>query len=399
MVDPFSVRFKGPLASHVRGLWSELLGLGYTPLSARDLLRLAAHLSRWMAGARLEPGDLTQDRVAEFVRHRRHQGHTGCRSERSLQPLLGHLRSVGVVPAARVVPSDAPVDVFVREYAQYLGRERGLGPRAIVQYAGFARRFAAERPRLEWARLTAADVTAFVVEESRRSRIGVAKNSVTYLRSLLRFLHVGGRIDRDLASCVPSPAGWRLAGLPKAIEPDQVDRLLRSFDLASAVGRRDAAIVRLLLRLGLRAREVATLELDDVDWRAGELLVHGKGGREARLPLPRDVGRAVAAYLRRGRPRGRCRSVFLRCRAPYPALTAGSVISLASRALRRTGIAAGGAHLLRHTAATQMLRGGASLPEIGHVLRHRHVDTTAIYAKVDYAALRALAQPWPGGEA
>jgi site-specific recombinase XerD len=195
-------------------------------------------------------------------------------------------------------------------------------------------------------------------------------------------------------------AGWRLASLPSGLDSDQVARLFRTAaDLRSAKGRRDAAIVRLLLRLGLRAGDVAALELEDLDWRAGEIVVSGKGRRESRLPLPQDVGRDVAAYLRRGRPRAVTRKVFLQSRAPYGALTPGGVIGAAVNILRRAGVAAGGAHLLRHTAATQMLRGGASLSEIAQVLRHRHLDTTAIYAKVDFAGLRTLAQPWPEGVA
>jgi site-specific recombinase XerD len=215
----------------------------------------------------------------------------------------------------------------------------------------------------------------------------------------LRFLHVRGHLPHDLAGCVPAVAGWRLAWLPRALEQNQVDCLLKRGKQRSALGRRDAAIVRLLVRLGLRAGDVAALELDDIDWRAGELIVRGKGRRESRLPLPHDVGREIAEYLHRGRPSAVTRKLFLRSRAPYRGLMSSGVVSAAVRVLRQAGITAGGAHLLRHTAATQMLRHGASLSEIGHVLRHRHVDTTAIYAKVDHAALRALAQPWPEGAA
>jgi site-specific recombinase XerD len=219
---------------------------------------------------------------------------------------------------------------------------------------------------------------------------------VTQLRSLLRFLHVRGAIDRDLSACAPAVAGWRLAGLPKGLEVSQINPLLSSFD-GSPVGLRDSAIVRLLLRLGLRAGEVAALTLDDVDWRSGEISVQGKGRHQSRLPLPADVGRVLAAYVRHGRPRAATRSLFLRSRAPYAGMRPSAIVAVARRALRRAGVLAGSAHLLRHTAATQLLRHGASLPEIAHVLRHRRIDTTAIYAKVDLASLGALAQPWPGG--
>ena len=192
-------------------------------------------------------------------------------------------------------------------------------------------------------------------------------------------------------------AGWRLAWLPKPLEPKRLEALLALHDYATPDGRRDAAIVRLLFRLGLRVGDVADLELDDIDWRAGELVVRGTTGRESRLPMPPDVGGAIAAYLQHGRPNLAARKIFVRSRAPRTPLTRGGVLKVVIRALRRIGVAKGGAHVLRQTAATQLLRQGASLSEIAHVLRHKNVDTTAIYIKVDHGALRTLARRWPGG--
>lgn len=396
MFDPASVRIRGPLRAHVEGFWAELLQQGYAPLSARNLLLVTAHLGRWLDGEGLALHDLTEDQAAAFLRHRCRQGYTQFRTRRALEPLLAHLRSIGVVPAPSPVLDETPIGRLVREYAGYLARERGLGASTIRAYTDFARRFVLEeRPRLDWDRLTAAEITGFVLRCSRRSILAGRKLTVTHLRSLLRFLHVRGATAQDLASCVPAVAGWRLSGLPKALDASQTDALLRSFD-HSPVGLRDAAIVRFLLRLGLRAAEVAALDLDDVDWRSGELAVHGKGRHESRLPLPSDVGRALAAYLRRGRPLTSTRSLFVRGHAPHTRIRPGAVSHLAQTALRRAGVAAGGAHLFRHTAATQLLRSGASLPEIAHVLRHRHIDTTAIYAKVDLDSLGALVRPWPG---
>ncbi len=401
MFDPGSVRFRGPLKDHVDGFWAELQRQGYAPLSGRNLLLVAAHFSRWLDDHRLGLGDLCDEGVASFMAHRRRQGYTQFLSPRALGPLLSHLRSVGVVvrPAAVV---ETPMDRLLGEYAEYLDRERGLCATTIHGYTDFARKFARGRfgtksPR--WNQLTPTDIADFVMHESRQWSTGYCKSKVNWLRSLLRFLHVRGHISRDLAGCVPAVAGWRLAWLPRALESDQVDLLLKQGKQRSALGCRDAAIVRLLIRLGLRAGDVAALELDDLDWRAGEIVVRGKGRRESRLPLPHDVGKELAAYLRAGRPRALSRKVFLRSRAPYRGLTPGGVVAAVGCALRRAGIAEGGAQVLRHTTATEMLRRGASLPEIAHVLRHRHVDTTAIYAKVDYAALRALAQPWPEGVA
>jgi integrase/recombinase XerD len=360
---------------------------------------VAAHLSRWLEDSALPLGDVTDESAAAFMAHRRRRGYTQFRSPRALRPLLGYLRGIGVVPVSGPVVAASPVDQLLHEYAEYLGRERGLVSTTIRSYTDFARRFIAAQRRHDWSRLSAAQITGFVLRDSQRMSVGYCKHTVIGLRSFLRFLHVSGEIEHDLAACVPAVAGWRLAWLPKSLEPDQVDRVLRMCDPSSAIGRRDAAIVHLLVRLGLRAGEVAALRLDDIDWRAGEIVVHGKGRRESRLPLPRDVGRTLVAYLRCGRPSSSSRHIFLGSSAPFRRLVSGRVAGAATCALRRAGIAAGGAHLLRHTAATQMLRCGASLDEVAHVLRHRHVDTTAIYAKVDHAALRTVARPWPGGAA
>jgi site-specific recombinase XerD len=373
---------------------------GYAPYSGRNLLLVAAHVSRWLEDEALAPSELSVERVGEFAAHRQSQGYTRFRTARAVQPLLAYLRGIGIVPApTQPVVVETSIDRLLREYAEYLVTERGLVATTIRGYVDFARRFIAAQRRLDWKRLTADQITAFVLRDSRQMSVGYCKLRVTSLRSFLRFLHVRGVIRHDLAASVPAVAGWRLAWLPKSLEPDQVDRLLRVCDPGSALGRRDAAIVRLLVRLGLRAGEVAVLRLDDIDWRAGEVVIHGKGRHESRLPLPRDVGRALVAYLRRGRPSSTSRQVFLGDRAPFRPLKACGVIAAARRAMRLAGVIAGGAHLLRHTAATQMLRNGASLDEVGHVLRHRHIDTTAIYAKVDHAALRTLARPWSSGAA
>ena len=226
---------------------------------------------------------------------------------------------------------------------------------------------------------------------------GAAKLTVTALRSLLGFLHVEGVLARSLVEAVPSAASWRLSGLPKALEADDVARLMASCDRATANGVRDFAVLTLLVRLGLRAGEVAGLGLDDVDWRAGELVILGKGRRAERLPLPVDVGEAITAYLQAGRPvSAQDRALFQRVRAPHQALTTGGVTQLVVAASRRAGLGQIHAHRLRHTAATQMLRAGVPLEQVGQVLRHRAVLTTAIYAKVDRDALAGLARPWPG---
>jgi site-specific recombinase XerD len=395
MFDPRSVRIRGQLRAHVEGFWTELLRQGYAATSARNLLFLTAHLARWLEARGLALRDLTEDRAVAFARERRDEGYTGFRTRRGLEPVLAYLRSVGALRKPRSLADASPLGRFLQEYQAYLRRERGLGASSVHARAAFAREFAvSERPRLDWHNLTAREVTRYIQRRCRHATLSACKHTVTDLRSLLRFMHVQGRTSHDLASAVPAVAGWRLSGLPQMLGAIQARALLRSFD-RSPLGLRDAAVVRLLLRLGLRAAEVAALDLDDVDWRLGQLTVRGKGRHEARLPLPPDVGRAVAAYLRYGRHLASTRSLFVRSRAPYTRIRSGAVSHLAQTALRRVGIAAGGSHLLRHTAATELLRSGASLPEIAHVLRHRHIDTTAIYAKVDLRSLASIARPWP----
>jgi len=246
--------------------------------------------------------------------------------------------------------------------------------------------------------LSTAEVARFVLAECKRLKVASAKAMTTRLRSLLRFLHVEGLTAHALADGVPSVASWRLGSLPKALPPSQVARLLRSCDRRRAIGRRDFALLLLLSRLGLRAGEVAGMELGDIDWRAGELVVRGKGNRTDRLPLPVEVGEAIVAWLHRGRPSCPSLSVFVRLRAPHRALSSGAVSAVVGRACGRAGLTPAGAHRLRHTAATEMLRAGGSLDEVGQVLRHQRRETTSIYAKVDQRSLLGVVRPWPGAK-
>jgi site-specific recombinase XerD len=297
-----------------------------------------------------------------------------------------------------------PVEALLDRYHHYLTVERGLGGPTARGYIDSVRHFLLGRisrdgHSLDLEGLTAADVRAFIVARCPAQSPSPAKLTATALRSFLRFLHVTGTLDRCLVEAVPSASGRRLVGLPKGLEPHDVRELVASCDRRKQSGRRDFAILTILLRLGLRAGEVARLELDDIDWRVATLVIRGKGNRADTLPLPADVGEAVAGYLRRGRPStAEGRSVFVRVMAPHRRLTQGGVTQIVAAAARRAGLGQIHAHRLRHTAATQMLRAGATLPEVGQVLRHRRALTTAIYAKVDRDALRTIARPWPGGE-
>jgi len=398
MFDPHTVRFRGPLAAHVDGFWADLKRQGYAPFSAANVLRVAAHLSLWLHRRRLGLTDLSQGQVEAFFAHRRRKGYAQFLTPRALVPLQGYLASVGVTgqPAPR-----SATPAYLGAYELYLAEERSLGRTTVKACVKTARdfaidRFGAEAPR--WELLTAADVTAWAMQQARQRSTPYCGLKLSELRSFLRFLHLHGHTG-ELVGGVPAVARWRLASVPPALSVEQVTRLLERVRHPSPKDLRDAAIVRLLLRLGLRAGDAAALELGDIDWRAGEITLRGKGRRQSRLPIPHDVGRALAAYLRRGRRTVSTRRVFLRARAPYCPLSSPGVISVVSRALRRIGVGVGGAHLLRHTAATQMLRKGASLSDIAQVLRHRHLDTTAIYAKVDVDSLRTIAPPWPGRRA
>lgn len=288
---------------------------------------------------------------------------------------------------------------MLERYRRHLLVERGLAASTIDTRVREAERFLSTQANggeLDLQRLTGASVTGYLVAECRKRSSGHAKGLVCSLRSLLRFLQVDGVVDGSLLGAVPSVAHWRLRGLPKALEPGQLERLLDSCDRATVIGRRDFAIVKLLGRLGLRVGEVAALQLGDIDWRAGEIIVRGKGRRRDRLPLLADVGEAVAAYLRDGRPASaEGRSVFVSARGHRRALTREAIAMVVVRAGHRAGLGRISAHRLRHTVATEMLRAGAPLVEIGQLLRHRNETTTAIYAKVDHQRLRTLAVSWP----
>ena len=318
---------------------------------------------------------------------------------RGMGPVLRFLRKQGVVPLRTA--RDGAVEALWADYRTYLAGQRGLANESIRSYVNQSRKFLLLLPEPldeSLARLHGRQVTEFVVCCSAEAdSVGSAKALVTALRSLLGFLHVEGLIPVPLTAAVPGVAGWRLSALPRAMDAVQVRALLTACATDTVTGLRDHAVLTLLARLGLRSAEVAALELRDVDWRAGEIEVRGKGARVERLPLVLEVGEALAAYLTEARVSCGNTSVFVTARAPVKPLSAGSIRAIVRRACQRAGIASAGAHRLRHTLATDLLRAGASLTEIGQVLRHRSQLSTAVYAKVDHSALRALARPWPVG--
>jgi site-specific recombinase XerD len=317
---------------------------------------------------------------------------------------MAFLRAQGAIPERKYSLSPPlPAERCAQAYAQYLQHDRSLSKATISNYVPFIDDFLKDRfgaGPVRPSRLCAADVIRFVQSRGRRLHVKRAKLMTTALRSFFQYARLRGEVTLDLAAAVPIVASWSMTSIPQAIAPEQTKRLLASVDRKTAMGRRDYAILLLLARLGLRAGEVAALELDDIDWSAGQLSVHGKSGRRSQMPLPADVGRAIAAYLRHGRPQCASRRVFLRSKAPVRGFQGASgVTSIVRHRLQRARITAPtyGAHQFRHGLASDMLRQGASLAEIGAVLGHQHLDTTRIYTKIDLRALHTLAQPWPVG--
>ncbi len=401
LTEPQKRRRRNPVTVLSDGLEEDLRRQGYAPGTIWKHRRLLNDLICWLQGQQLAMGDLSMAQVDRFMADRRAAGVRKLKTRKALGSILDHLRGRGLAPAAEPAGEDSPAQVIVNRYRQFLTAERGLAAVTTARYVDCLRPFLDRRisgDDLDLESLTPADVTSFVVAWCPCLNTGVAKLTVTALRSFLGFLHLDGVTERSLVPAVPKVLRRRLAGLPKGLEPDQVRRLLAACDANTAVGRRDLAILTLLVRLGLRRSEVAGLGLDDIDWRAGTIRVRGKGDCHERLPLPADVGRRLAQYLRHARPaEAQGRTVFVRHFAPHHALGASRVSGIVADAARRADLGRIHAHRLRHTAATELLRAGASLPEIGQLLRHRRVETTAIYAKVDRDTLRLIARPWPEG--
>jgi integrase/recombinase XerD len=393
-------RPSGPLAPYAAGFSLWLGSRSYSPSTVANRLWQLEQLSRWLERCGVGAGELTPARAAEFASSRREAGLVSWASARSAELPLEYLREIGVVPALAVV-AEGPLEELLVEYRCFLLVERRLSEHTASCYVPVARLFLEGREGpdgLALERLAAADVSRFLAAECPKRSVSGARDLASALRSFLRFLHVAGLIELPLVWAVPAVANRRDRSLPRGLEPAAVRRLLSSCDQRRTVGRRDFAIVLLLSRLGLRRGEVAAIQLEDIDWRAGELLVRGKGSRHDVLPLPVDVGEAIVSYLRR-RPRCASRALFVRMIAPLQGLDRSTVGWIVREACTRAGLPRVGAHRLRHTAATEMLRRGGSLSEIAQVLRHSEQRTTAQYAKVDRVRLRELARPWPGGAA
>ena len=395
---------EGPLAAHLISFANAIGAQGYRAQSMQQQVRIAACFSRWLKQTGVGLKDICDDHAIRYLRYRARHVKPFPADRAALRHLIDLLRSEGVIPGENIAArSVLPTEICAQEYAEYLRDAQALAEATIIHYVPFVRDFLHHcfgDGKVTLSRLRAADVVSFVQLRARRLHLRHAKLMTTALRSFLRYVRYRGDIAPDLAAAVPAVANWSMQSIPRAISAEQTRQLLASVNRQTAVGRRDYAILLLLARLGLRAGEVAFLELDDIDWRSGQLSVRCKGGQRNELPLPADVGKAIAAYLQHGRPRSNSRRVFLRVKAPITGFRrSNGVITLVRHSLQRAGIDAPtmGAHQFRHGLATQMLSHGASLSEIGEVLGHRHPQTTTIYAKVNIKALRTLAVPWPGG--
>ena len=395
---------QGPLAGYIGSFAESLSKQGYSLDSIHRQVLLAACFSRWLRQKGVGVRSICADHPARYLRYRARHVRPCSGDAAALRQLTDFLRREDVIPAEkRSARRLSSAERYARAYEQYLRDARALARATIVNYVPFIRDFLEDRfghGRVRLSRLCAGDVVRFVQRQVPRLHLKRAKLMTTALRSFLHYARYRGEVTLDLVAAVPVVANWSMTSIPRAISADHVRQLLVSIDRRSAIGRRDYAILLLLARLGLRASEVVFLELDDIDWNTGRLYVRSKGAQRLELPLPTEVGKAIAAYLRRGRAYSTSRRVFLRAKAPIRGFRGASGVgSIVRHALKRASIQAPttGAHQFRHGLATEMLRQGASLGEIGELLGHRHPQTTKIYAKVDLKALRTLALPWPGG--
>jgi integrase/recombinase XerD len=393
------VLMAGPLASYAGAYERELGKRGYTRLTSVNLLRQMARLSRWVEANGLAVGELTSERIDQFLASQKAAGrHRASWSRPALVCLLDVLSGLGVLRPVTAARVNSPSEVLLASFERYLLSERALTAGTVRGYVTHARRFLdGLPPGSDLAGVSAAKVTASVLRHASMGSVSAAQNFVAGLRAFLRFCFLDGLVDVDLSQATLSVTGRRRSSLPRGISKTHVRALLDGCDRRTAIGRRDYAMIVVLLRLGLRAGETSRLRLDDLDWRAGELVVRGKGAREDPLPPPADVGEAIAAYLRRGRPRTDRRELFLGARAPFTPIASGTVRSTVRRACRRGGVAEVGAHRLRHTAACQMVAARVPLVQIAGVLRHESLQSTALYARLDLDQLRRVAAPWPAG--
>jgi site-specific recombinase XerD len=396
---------EGPLAAYLDQFARLLDGQGFERRGLGQQIRIAARFSRWLQSHQIAVEMVVDEHAQRFLDNAPHQNFVRQGAAATLGRLLVFLRELGVCSAAPALSAPTPVQQAIAAYGNYLQNELGLSAKTALQYCPFAATFLSGHfgsGPVDLTRLRGLDVIQFVLQQATRLSLPRAKAATIALRSFLRYVRYCRGTLVDLAGAVPTVANWSMTAIPRAIAPDHLRAVLASCRRDTPVGRRDYAILLLLARLGLRSSEIVALTLDSIDWEGGSIAVLGKAGRAAVLPLPVEVGEAVTQYLQAGRPACACRALFLRANAPIRGLGAGQTVGTIVRAaIVRSGIKTRchGAHQFRHALATDMLRQGATLTEIGSILRHQHPKTTGIYAKVDFEALRPLGLRWPGGAA
>jgi integrase/recombinase XerD len=385
----------GPLEQYAPGFRSWLLARGYTPLTTVPQLQLMAHVSRWLEREGLTAVGLTGQEAGRFLAARRAAGRP--RHPAGLRPLLGYLRGLGAIPPEPPAPPMDAAAALISEFAEYLRSERGLAPMTVGAYSSRAARFLSRyAPDGDPAVIAPGDVTSAVLADASGLSAGAGQHLACALRAFLRYCHVRGLVSADVSAAALSVTGRRTTMLPRGLEPGTIEALLAACDRDEPDGRRDYAVIVLLARLGVRAGEAARLRLDDIRWRAGEIGIRGKGGQYDVLPLPADVGTAIAAWLRDGRPAVSFREVFTTVTAPTRPLTREAAANIVRRACGRARMPVFGAHRLRHSAACAMIGAKVPMAAIAQAMRHRSHGVTAIYARAGTDRLRPLARPWPG---
>jgi site-specific recombinase XerD len=394
-------RKSGVLTAEIEPYRQWLLEQGFTPATVRALLRNLSQLGVWLQEGGMTGTVIDAAWLDGLFAQRRALGRRGVPGRLGVSRLLAFLDERGLLAP---IPPEQPtaLEQLLAEFRGWLFQERNLSASTVLRYENTARRFLTEQALrdgvLRVSDLTGADVNAFLLRECARVSAGSAKGRVAELRSLLRFCYLRQLLPLRLGAAVPPVGGWRLASIPVIVSAADVTAVIDCCDPTTLQGSRNRAIMLLVARLGLRSIEVARLELDDIDWRRGELTVRGKARRQDRLPLPREVGEALSAYLvQRGELAG-SRRVFFTCRAPRQPIRPDLVNDVVERACLAAGVPRFGPHRMRHALAGELLRKGAGLRAIGQVLRHQDLATTALYAKVDLDTLRSIALPWPGAD-
>ena len=395
---------EGPLVPFLDAFADYLDEQGYKRHPLGRQIRVVAKFSKWLQAEKVTAEGVTDRHVQRFFKEALPPCSSRCGERAALRRFVELLIRLDVIHPQPESSEATPIEQAVSAFGTYLRQEKSLSDRTLIQYCPIIERFLSERfgeGSVAFDALVIGDIVGFVRQQAEHLSVERAKTTTTALRSFFRYLRYSGKIKIDLAAAVPTVPGWSMTGIPRAISSNHVRAVFAHCPRDTSIGRRDYAILLLLTRLGLRSGEIVALTLDSIDWETGVITVVGKGNQTASLPLPAEVGEAIADYLRNGRPSCGSRALFLRALAPIRGLGAQQTIAtIVGAALKRAGIDTHhrGAHQFRHALATDMLRQGATLTEIGSVLRHRHAKTTGIYAKVDFIALRPLSQPWPGGE-